>query len=743
MGRISELAMLFLVNSAWQIAAVAVGASLCARLLQNVAARYRHSLWLASIVLCIALPLWGLFNFDAQRNTRPEIGERRAGAVQAREGFTTAPDPSPTPAITGRAEPGSLRLEDLLQTRRQPVAAPANLALALAIAYAFFVLYRLVGLWRAWLQAQSFRRSAYQRELPTLLALVGLRCQEAFGLKHVPLLFSAKATTPATVGAWKPVIILPESFCEASEETLASILGHEMAHIARRDFAFNLVYEFLCLPISFHPLANFLKRQIARTRELACDEMVTERLLASDAYARSLLRVAGALQLPAGQALTLGVFDADILEERIMKLTRTTRRLGTRAARLLALCAFSLLCLTCIAISTFSFDLRTDGASKRSNVDAVNQTANETATEAQSRGQSDARIQDPGTTPVTRAEFERTLNSADAQERAAAACAAGKRRALEALPMLVGMLGDDTPIQPIKCWEGGRWNPAIESLKQPSPGEQAAIALASMGMPALEPLTNALNDSNPSARRNAAWAIGELTNMRGGDRAGAVPQLVVLLNDSDEWVRMSSARALGEIKDDRATEDLIARLSDGWWRVRKQSAWALGEMKEDRAVETLCHVLVSDAEPDVRTTAAWALGEIHDNRAVEPLCNALSDAQPEVRKTAAWALGETKDKRAVEPLCNALRTDAQSEVRKNAAWALGETKDKRAVETLCDVLVSDARAEVRKTTAWALGEIQSSKAVSFLKQALSDPDQDVRKKAEWALSEIEDAGSSQ
>jgi HEAT repeat protein/beta-lactamase regulating signal transducer with metallopeptidase domain len=743
MGRISELAMHFLVNSAWQIAAVAVGASLCARLLQNVAARYRHSLWLASLVLCLVLPLWGLFNFDAQRNTPREIGERRAGAVQARESLTSTSDPSPPPAVTGRAEPGSLRLEDLLKTGRQSVVASPSFALWLAIAYMLFFLYRLAGLWRAWLQAQSFRRSAYKRALPTALAAVALRCQEAFGLKRVPLLFSAKATTPATVGAWKPVIILPEGFCETSEETLASILGHEMAHIARRDFALNLACEFLCLPISFHPLAKFVKRQIDRTRELACDDMVTDRLLEPDAYARSLVLVAGALVLPAGQALTLGVFDADILEERIMKLTRTTRRIGARAARLLALGAFSLLCLTSIAISTFSFELRTVGASERSIAVAGNQRANETGVEAQKTGQSDARVQNPDVPPVTRAELERTLNTTSAQDRAAAACSAGKSRAVEAIPMLVRMLGDDTPIQPIKCWEDGRWNPAIESLKQPSPGEQAAIALASMGMPALEPLTNALNDSNPSVRRNAAWAIGELTNMREGDRAGAVPQLVVLLNDSDAWVRMSSARALGEIKDDRATEDLIARLSDGWWRVRKQSAWALGEMKEDRAVETLCHVLVSDAESDVRTTAAWALGEIHDNRAVEPLCNALSDAQPEVRKTAAWALGETKDKRAVEPLCNALRTDAQSEVRKNAAWALGETKDKRAVETLCDVLVSDARAEVRKTTAWALGEIQSSKAVSFLKQALSDPDQDVRKKAEWALSEIEDARSSQ
>lgn len=706
MGRISEFAMHCLVNAAWQIAAVAIGASICARLLRNAAAGYRHALWVASLMLSLALPLWGLL--DSQRGAPLNTAERPAVAVPARESMTSTPDPSPAPAVTANAAASGLRLEDLLRTLRQPVVTSSSLALGIALAYALFLLYRFGVLCRGWMQAQGFRRSACDRELSPLLASVGERCQEAFGLQHVPLLFSTSATTPATVGAWKPVIILPGSlYASTSEETLATMLGHEMAHIARRDYALNLVYEFLFLPISFHPLAVLVKRQIGRTRELACDDMVTERLLEPEAYARSLVRVAGALVLPAGQALTLGVFDADILEERIMKLTQNTRRLGARASRLLAICAFSLLCVTCIAISTFSFDLRTDGTDERSRVVAVNQLVNETRAKGQLPGQSDASAQDPTKSSLTRAELAQRLSSANAQVRAESACLAGKSHALEVIPTLVAMLGDDTPTQPFKCWEEGPWNPALDSFKQPSPGEQAAIALASMGTAAFEPLTNALNESNPSVRRNAAWAIGELTNMRGGERANAVPRLVVLLDDSDEWVRMAAARSLGEIRDDRATEGLIAQLADRQWLVRNTAAWALGEMKEKRAVETLCNLL-------------------------------RSDAQFEVRKTTAWALAEIQDKRAVETLCNVLQSDAQAEVRVTTAWALGETKDKRAVDTLCNALLTDAEAEVRKTAAWALGEIQSRKAVAVLKQALSDPDERVRAKVMWALSEIED-----
>ena len=75
------------------------------------------------------------------------------------------------------------------------------------------------------------------------------------------------------------------------------MLAHEMAHVARRDFLTNLFCELLSLPISFHPLTYLIKREIDRTRELACDELVTRRVLAPKVYARSLLWAADITQL--------------------------------------------------------------------------------------------------------------------------------------------------------------------------------------------------------------------------------------------------------------------------------------------------------------------------------------------------------------------------------------------------------------------------------------------------------------
>lgn len=644
MNRASEFTMGFLLNAAWQIAIIALIAWACSRLLQTVAARYRHALWVAALVLSLALPVWGLLDFTGGAPRR--IIEQPTGVGQTPENLTSAPASLLNSKVATQQD-SSPALGQLLQRRRQPIVAAPSLPLLLAVCYALLLLYRLGGLWRSWRLTKRLRQSVYEREVPARMNVIAARCSAALRGRSVPLFCSAEVAAPVTLGTRAPLIILPESFyAELPDEMLLSVLGHEMAHITRRDYAFNLVYELLLLPISFHPLANFIKRQIDRTRELACDETVTERLLEPKLYAHALVRVADTLVSSSGQAFTLGIFDADILEERIMKLTQNKRRLGTRAARLLALTTFTLLCLSSLAISTFSFELRTDEgiAGAQINKVAVQEATNEQGGAVLPQSQAEqATPEGQSVAPTTRAEGGQTIGSDNPQERAREACEDGRRRALEAIPKLISMLGDDTPIQPLKCWDNGRWSPALETFKQPSPGEEAAIALASMGRPALEPLTNALNDSNGSVRRNAAWAIGELTNMRGGERANAVPRLISLLNDSDEWVRMASVRALGEIRDERAIENLIGTLSDAAWKVRELGAWALGEMKEERAVQTLCKMLLEDSNAEARVTAAEALGEIKSSQAVASLNQALNDPETRVRDKARWALSEIED----------------------------------------------------------------------------------------------------
>jgi beta-lactamase regulating signal transducer with metallopeptidase domain len=365
---------------------------------------------------------------------------------------------------------------------------PSYASLTLVIVYLLFLLYRIGLLIRKWSKAQAFRRAAFIVEPSPVLASIAARCEQAFHLNNVTLSFSRSAPAPGTVGALTPVIVLPAgSNADTSEEILATMVGHEMAHIARRDYALNLVYEFLIVPISFHPVALAIKRQIGRTRELACDDLVTGRLLEAEDYARSLVGMAGTLVPRTGQALTLGVIDADILEERIMKLTQDTKRLGKTASNVISLCCLCFLFLTGVAASSFSLELRTSDPQ-------ISQRAPHNINDAsrESADGSGAFVQDSNATRAAAHPLTNVSSSDDAQARAEAACAAAKARDFGAIPYLILMLADDTSIQAGTCLEEGRWSPALHRLKHPSPGEQAAIALASMGTPALEPLTKAL-----------------------------------------------------------------------------------------------------------------------------------------------------------------------------------------------------------------------------------------------------------
>src|SRR4029079_13504441 len=169
---------------------------------------------------------------------------------------------------------------------------------------------------------------------------------------------------PVTTGLFNPVIILPESLLhEKNVELLTSAIGHEFVHVARRDYVLNLIYELLFIPVSFHPAAALLRRRVRETRELCCDELVADRILNAEVYARSLVTLAS--PAPSLRRLsvttTVGIADADILEARIMSLLKKPD-FHTRWKRSLLIVVALLLLVPCVAAVAFAmrFDVQTN-----------------------------------------------------------------------------------------------------------------------------------------------------------------------------------------------------------------------------------------------------------------------------------------------------------------------------------------------------------------------------------------------
>ena len=614
MLRISEFILTFVLNSAWQVTAIFLVAAVASWLLRNGPARYRHMLWVISLVASLVVPLL----------TTTRVVPEWISSLQV---VASSSNPANIAPVVSQSSLEPDRVVDHVSRRRTTTVntTPSSVVL-LAFGFMLFIFVRALRLARFWHRKEKLRSSASRTGVTPPIEEATQRCRDLLSVSYAPVTLSTKARVPYTIGALRPLIVLPEAFSSTSDESrLLSVIGHEMAHVARRDFLTNLICELVALPNSFYPLTFLIKQQIDRTRELACDELVTNHILAPRLYARSLLWAADVSRQYAPQAFMLSIFDGKILEERIVRIMRSNTRTTTRVARTLMIAVVFVLCLSALSLSLFSVELQTQVRA------AVTQSLETPESPI---------VQSTVPQNIMAPRRESHANVTDADERAASACNASRRSDMRSIELLIAMLGDDRKSQRIRCWEGSRWSPALEVFKQSSPGEQAALALASLGPPAFRPLTNQLDNSNPSVRRNAAWTIGELTNMLPGARADAVPQLITLLSDSDNWVRMAAARALGELHDSRAVSKLLATLSDDDWRVRELVVWALSETKDARAVTALCTVLVSDPRAEVRRGAAEALGEIQSAEALPALKQALQDSEPGVSDKAAWAISE-------------------------------------------------------------------------------------------------------
>jgi beta-lactamase regulating signal transducer with metallopeptidase domain/uncharacterized membrane protein YkoI len=233
-----------------------------------------------------------------------------------------------------------------------------TLVLTLLCLYGAFLLFRAFKLAQAWFTTRHMRNSAVELDTDETVEAIVRKCEISLQTKadRVRVFCSESVPVPVTAGLVRPVIILPETLLrEGNTDLLTSAIGHEFIHVARHDYALNFIYELLYLPVSFHPLAALLRSRIKQTRELCCDELVTERILNAETYARSLVALASSA--PPLRRLsvttTVGIADADILEARIMSLL-SKPKMNRRWKKLILVAVSLLLLVPSLAAAAFA-----------------------------------------------------------------------------------------------------------------------------------------------------------------------------------------------------------------------------------------------------------------------------------------------------------------------------------------------------------------------------------------------------
>ena len=338
----SELLLTFLLNSIWQIALIAALASVGMWLLRRSSMRYQHWLWVAALCLSVMVPV--VTAVKDFRNTLSPLAdtsyERQSNAPFASEPIP--PSFERTPATS----------------RNSAFQLNGNLALVLFTAFGIFVLYRSFRLIQAWRTTRRIREAAVFLDGDEAVEAIVRECAKRLNQDQtrVSVCTSEAVTVPVTVGLFRPVIILPDALIrERDTDLLTSAIGHEFIHVARHDYVLNFLYELLFLPVSFHPAAALLRSRIKQTRELCCDELVAERILNAQVYARSLVALASSA--PPLRRLsvttTVGIADADILEARIMSLL-SKPKLNRRGKKLLLFAVSLLLLIPSLAAAAFA-----------------------------------------------------------------------------------------------------------------------------------------------------------------------------------------------------------------------------------------------------------------------------------------------------------------------------------------------------------------------------------------------------
>ena len=159
---------------------------------------------------------------------------------------------------------------------------------AWAVLAAGFV-FRLGWLAAGLIHIRRYRISS--KPLESVPYSVGL-ARERVGAKAV-FCVSPEVRSPATVGFFRPVVLLPESFLSLSPASQHGIACHELLHVRRRDWLVSVIEEFLAAVFWFHPGVWWLLAQSRLSREQLVDAEVVQLTSAREDYIASLLAIAG------------------------------------------------------------------------------------------------------------------------------------------------------------------------------------------------------------------------------------------------------------------------------------------------------------------------------------------------------------------------------------------------------------------------------------------------------------------
>jgi beta-lactamase regulating signal transducer with metallopeptidase domain len=285
-----------LLHFCWQGTAIALAYAVVDRLTSNATSRVRYAVTLVALLLMPAAVL-GTFALELHTVT-PSHAFAGTAPVASVVPLTLAPEPILH----------ELPLASSLQEQTDWFAMRADRMLpwvvALWLSGVLLLALRSLG---GWWQLGLVRRRA-GRMVPQEVQRAFLRlCEQIHAGRKVVLRASDEVISPLAMGVWHATVILPISaVLSLPREELEAVLAHELGHIRRWDYLWNLLQTAIESVLFFHPAVWWLSRTVRDRREVCCDEIAVRSCAGPAVYARALLRLEEQRTARLSLAMSLG-----------------------------------------------------------------------------------------------------------------------------------------------------------------------------------------------------------------------------------------------------------------------------------------------------------------------------------------------------------------------------------------------------------------------------------------------------
>lgn len=266
-------------------------AALLTLVLAKRSAAVRHHIWASALFIQVAIlaliPVLPQFALPIA----PTIAARIAPIVETAASPATVDAPPATPSVPSTSVANTAVTPQPAAPVAEPTDWRAILFYVWAAGAAFVFLRYLIG---TLLMARIASR-AERVDDGAWLTLAQRVSRELAITRPVTLLWGDKLGVPVTWGIFYPMVLLPESAQEWSEERCRFVLVHEMAHVRRFDALTQLVAQIALAVFWFSPFVWLCEWRIRVEREHACDDVVLQNGTEPTLYADELLQMVRAL----------------------------------------------------------------------------------------------------------------------------------------------------------------------------------------------------------------------------------------------------------------------------------------------------------------------------------------------------------------------------------------------------------------------------------------------------------------